>query len=173
MLFRSRNLRAIYNDFIAKNPSLKNSYPFSKKGYTIPATKGTKRALRKEDLLKLFEITPTSSHQQKAKDFWFLSFFCGGINIIHDMSNVRKIQMYNFKEIGEKRVNDILKSISSLNTSIMNSQLHGKEPLELLDQRNLLLDELSEYVDIRVEYNKVEVSKGVIIEEPTVYLNTQ
>lgn len=89
----------------------------------------------------------------------------------HDMSNVRKTQMYNFKEIGEKRVNDILKSISSLNTSIMNSQLHGKEPLELLDQRNLLLDELSEYVDIRVEYNKVEVSKGVIIEEPTVYLN--
>ena len=86
----------------------------------------------------------------------------------HDMSNVRKTQMYNFKEIGEKRVNDILKSISSLNTSIMNSQLHGKEPLELLDQRNLLLDELSEYVDIRVEYNKVEVSKGVIIKEPTV-----
>lgn len=83
-----RNLRAIYNDFIAKNPSLKNSYPFSKKGYTIPATKGTKRALRKEDLLKLFEVTPTSSHQQKAKDFWFLSFFCGGINI-NDIARLR------------------------------------------------------------------------------------
>lgn len=76
-----RDLRTIYNDFIAKNPSLKDSYPFSKKGYIIPATKGTKRALKKSDLSKLFQAIPTSSYQEKAKDFWFLSFFCGGINI--------------------------------------------------------------------------------------------
>lgn len=49
-------------------------------------------------------------------------------------------------------LNDLVKQIQHLNESIKNSQVHGNPALELQDQRNVLIDELATYADIRVSH---------------------
>lgn len=76
-----RTLRTIFNKAIAENDILPDFYPFGKKKYQVPAVKKVKKALSKENLRKLFDAVPQTADQQKAKDFWFFSYFCNGINI--------------------------------------------------------------------------------------------
>ena len=56
-------------------------YPFGAKQYTIPAPKGTKKALTKEQLKLLWDGIPATPDMQKAKAFWFFSFICNGMNM--------------------------------------------------------------------------------------------
>ncbi len=49
-----------------------------------------------------------------------------------------------------KAVNDILEEVSQLNQQIKNAQVYGDGALELQDARNLLLDELSAFVNIDI-----------------------
>lgn len=70
------------------------------------------------------------------------------------------------KYFGEdiKAVNNILKNISDLNDSIQKSEIHGDSALELRDQRNNLLDELSQYMKISVETENISVGAGKGVE---------
>lgn len=54
----------------------------------------------------------------------------------------------------EQTVNDILQQIGELNRQIKYNQVFGQQSLELMDERNVLLDELSSYVPIEVRYKK-------------------
>ena len=47
-------------------------------------------------------------------------------------------------------INSILSQIQELNVAIRNSDIRGDEGLELRDQRNLLLDTLSQHMKIDV-----------------------
>lgn len=78
-----RALRTIFNDAIAENEIKSETYPFGKgKGkYQIPSSTGTKRALTKEDLGTLFKAHTETPDQERAKDFWFFSYACNGMNI--------------------------------------------------------------------------------------------
>lgn len=49
-----------------------------------------------------------------------------------------------------QKVNDILSQIGNLNTQIKRNQTLGQDSLELQDERNVLLDELSSYIPIEV-----------------------
>lgn len=49
-----------------------------------------------------------------------------------------------------QKVNDILSQIGNLNTQIKRNQILGQDSLELQDERNVLLDELSSYIPIEV-----------------------
>lgn len=51
-----------------------------------------------------------------------------------------------------KDVNNILVQIQKMNVTIKNNQAHGNPALELQDSRNLLIDELSTYGNIKVTY---------------------
>lgn len=62
-------------------------------------------------------------------------------------------------------VNDILKSIQELNDSIQKSEIHGDSALEMKDQRNLLLDQLSQYVKIDVAYKPVDLGGGSSVDK--------
>lgn len=76
-----RTLRTIFNNAIAEkfiNPEI---YPFGKRKYVIPSPKAVKKALSKEQLKTLFESIPQTPEQEKAKDFWFLSYACSGVNM--------------------------------------------------------------------------------------------
>ncbi|MCI9557670.1 MAG: flagellar biosynthesis protein FlgK [Lachnospiraceae bacterium] len=53
-----------------------------------------------------------------------------------------------------QEVNDILQQIGNLNRLIKNDQIFGQPALELMDQRNQLLDELASYIPIEVTYYK-------------------
>ncbi len=59
-------------------------YPFGKEiegKYTIPEPGGTKKALTKDKVRILFQATPKTAEQEKAKAFWFFSYSCNGMNI--------------------------------------------------------------------------------------------
>lgn len=84
------------------------------------------------------------------------------------LTGTRKEQEYNLENIAIPKVNDLLKGLDNVNKNIRNEQLNGGSPLELLDQRNLILDELSQYVKIDVKTTNVPVSPGVSYEEMTV-----
>lgn len=63
-----------------------------------------------------------------------------------------------------KDVNDILSRVADLNESIRSAQLGRYEALELQDERNLLLDELSQYMNIQVTPKQVPVGSGYTVE---------
>ncbi len=62
-------------------------------------------------------------------------------------------------------VNDILKNIQTLNENIQKSEIYGDSALELRDQRNLQLDELSQYLKIDVTYTPVSVGAGKTVDK--------
>lgn len=62
-------------------------------------------------------------------------------------------------------VNDLLKNIRDLNASIRRSDIHGDNALELRDQRNLLIDELSQYMKIDVSYGTEDIGNGQTVEK--------
>lgn len=68
-------------------------------------------------------------------------------------------------------VNGILSSIREYNEEIRNCDIHGDKALELRDQRNVLLDELSQYMKINVIYSMEEIAPGLEVEKCTVKLD--
>ncbi|MCI8659378.1 MAG: flagellar biosynthesis protein FlgK [Lachnospiraceae bacterium] len=61
----------------------------------------------------------------------------------------------------EQEIDDILKRISTLNRQIKDNQIFGQPSLELMDERNMLLDELASYIPIEVTYYKDLAHDGI------------
>lgn len=76
----------------------------------------------------------------------------------------------DFSTVDVEKVNEILRKIQDLNKSIKTSQIHGDKALELQDERNLLLDELSTYVKIDVQYDPVQVTDTLVVDELKIYM---
>lgn len=73
----------------------------------------------------------------------------------------QKLSGKNTSERGAvEEVNDILMQIGNLNRQIKQNQILGQQSLELMDERNVLLDELSSYIPIEVTYYKDEAHDG-------------
>jgi integrase len=81
-----RPLRALFNKSDAKN------YPFSKKkddsGYVIPGSQNIKKALKNDELKKLFEYAPSNQFEQRSLDYWKFSFLSKGMNLF-DIAKLR------------------------------------------------------------------------------------
>ncbi len=88
-----RTLRAIFNNALADGVINKDDYPFGKRKYNIPSSRGTKKALTKDQLKTLYEADPGTEDQQKAKDFWFFSYICNGMNF-KDIANLKYKNLY-------------------------------------------------------------------------------
>jgi len=73
-----RQLRAIINQVIAAGLLQQEKYPFKK--YEIPSGQNIKKALSDIEINKLLNHIPTKEDEQKALDFWILSYLCSGIN---------------------------------------------------------------------------------------------
>ncbi len=82
----------------------------------------------------------------------------------HQLDVVKKDHEYNMENVEITKVNDILKNIVNLNKTIKSNHVHGNPALELMDQRNLLIDELASYVNIKVETETVSIGKDRNIE---------
>lgn len=80
-----RSLRAVFNRAIKETKDIDfELYPFGEKGeklYSIPTGRKVKKALNSNQLKALFNAVPMTLEQEKAKDFWFFSYGCFGINI--------------------------------------------------------------------------------------------
>ena len=79
--FYLRALRTVFNNAIHLNDIHEDIYPFGKRKYQIPSSKKVKKALTSDELIVLFESTPDNEEQAKAKDFWFFSYACSGMNL--------------------------------------------------------------------------------------------
>ena len=69
-----------------------------------------------------------------------------------------------------KTVNRILDNIRSLNASIRKAEIHGDDALELRDERNVLIDQLSSYMKINATYS-TETIGGISVEKLTIRLD--
>jgi integrase len=76
-----RALRTVFNTAIEQKEIEADIYPFGVKKYQLPAVQKVKKALNKEEIKQLFEAEPNTPEQQRAKDFWFFSYCCNGMNI--------------------------------------------------------------------------------------------
>jgi integrase/recombinase XerD len=79
-----RPLRCIFNEAIIEGYIRKERcYPFGRRKYQIPTGKNIKKALTAEEIKKLYyyQCNPDLPNEQKARDFWFFSYFGNGINI--------------------------------------------------------------------------------------------
>ncbi len=81
-----------------------------------------------------------------------------------------KEQQLTYLEIGVMEINDIAENIAKLNRQIRESNISGNPALELNDQRNMLIDELSSYLDIEVEIVPLDIGGGKSIDELVIKL---
>lgn len=78
-----------------------------------------------------------------------------------EKSEYSKLDGTNVNELGAvQNVNDILMQIGNLNRQIKTNQIAGQPSLELMDERNVLLDELASYIPIEVSYYKDAAHQG-------------
>lgn len=75
----------------------------------------------------------------------------------------------SFQENVDK-VNELLANIGELNAQIRKSDIHGDNALEMRDERNRLIDELSQYVKIDVVYSTEDLGGGFEVEKLTIKL---
>lgn len=67
-----------------------------------------------------------------------------------------------------KSVNTLLENIRKINEQIRKADVNGDQALELRDQRNLMLDELSQYMKVDITYGTETLGTGVEIEKLTI-----
>ncbi|MBC7890116.1 MAG: site-specific integrase [Ferruginibacter sp.] len=77
----TRCIRAALNEAIENKLMKREDYPFGKRRYIIPMGRNIKKALNKESISKLYYSDIEMENQQKAKDFWFFSFYGNGMNV--------------------------------------------------------------------------------------------
>ena len=68
-------------------------------------------------------------------------------------------------------INHTLNSIRDLNNTIRKADIHGTNSLELKDERNMLIDKLSSYMKIDVNYTMEDIGGGTMIEKLTIRLD--
>lgn len=84
------------------------------------------------------------------------------------LSGIRLEQETNL-DIDVTKVNDILTNIQKLNETIKTNHIHGNSALELQDERNLLIDELSMFMKIDIKYTPVQISESSTVDRLDIY----
>ena len=93
-----RNLRAIFNTAKAKGLITADEYPFGKERYQIPAARNVKKALTLAEIEQIYKApTEAGTPADRAKDFWFFSYLCNGMN-------VKDICRLRWKDIADDRL---------------------------------------------------------------------
>lgn len=78
----------------------------------------------------------------------------------HQLEVVKNDQEFNLRKVEIPKLNDILNNIKNLNETIKANHIHRNPALELLDQRNSLIDELASYVNIDVKTDRQYLTQG-------------
>lgn len=107
-----RPLRAIFNSAIDEGIVSRENYPFGKRRYQIPAARNIKKALRLDEIKKIYEYKGAEgTWWQKARDFFIFSYLCNGMNMkdiaLLKLSNVQgdRIVFSRAKTIDTNRSN--------------------------------------------------------------------
>lgn len=87
-----------------------------------------------------------------------------------DIDKIWKQQYSYLTTYGTDKVNTLLKSIAGLSDTIKSAQISGQPALELLDERNKDIDELSQYVSIKTVESKTDVGAGKSVDTLSIVL---
>ena len=100
------------------------------------------------------------------------TLFRSSMSTLTKQLNLTAKNLSNLKETRDKKLkedidatNSIIDQIRDLNTVIRKCSIYGDSALEQRDQRNVLLDELSHYMNIDVEYGEEEIGPGLTVEK--------
>lgn len=91
-------------------------------------------------------------------------------NASTQLEQVRKQETDSFLSSGVDQANSLLQNIAQLNREIKSCDISQVPALELRDQRNMLLDQLSQEFNIRVSSTSVSIGAGRTVEEMQVSL---
>jgi integrase/recombinase XerD len=99
-----RPLRAIFNNAIEEGDIEADVYPF--KHYKIPTGRNIKKALEGPELKMLYTAEVNDPFIAKARDFWFFSYQCNGMNI-RDISELKFKNLHDtyFSFLRHKTIN--------------------------------------------------------------------
>lgn len=86
-------------------------------------------------------------------------------NDANQINQIRDEQVNSLENNDISKVNDLINSITHINSEIKSSNISGNPALELTDQRNQMIDELSQYVNIQVSSNTVPIGSGNTVSE--------
>lgn len=77
-----RTLRAVFNIAIEKGVISRESYPFGRRKYEIPASRNIKKALTLADIKKIVKYEPLGNEPlEMSRDIFVFSYLCNGLNI--------------------------------------------------------------------------------------------
>ena len=76
-----RYFRAIFNQEISAGRIKAEIYPFGKNKYRPPASNKVKKALRLEEVEKIFQYEPKSETEHWARDMWLFTYMANGMNV--------------------------------------------------------------------------------------------
>ena len=92
--FYLRALRSIFSMAIEKRIVSADMYPFGRNGYTIPKGSNVKKALKKDETVKLQQIKVKNEAERKALALWMFSYFNNGMNF-QDMAYLRQSDIHD------------------------------------------------------------------------------
>jgi integrase/recombinase XerD len=93
-----RSLRTIINEAIEKQIIPREKYPFGKNKYQIPSGRNIKKAINMDEIKKIFNYEAISnSMEEKAKDFWMMSYLMNGMNM-KDLCSLK------FKDMSQDKI---------------------------------------------------------------------
>lgn len=89
------------------------------------------------------------------------SMLCQMFNDYSEQINTIENQQLTYLKDGAiEKTNQLLENISVINKQIKENNISGNDALELNDERNMLIDELSSYLNIEVVKNPIAVGGG-------------
>lgn len=91
-------------------------------------------------------------------------------NTSQQLTSIRKQQTDSLENDAVAKANNLLKNIASLNTQIKSADVSDTPALELKDQRNTMIDELSQYANIEVTSKTVPVGGSKEVSELNISL---
>lgn len=86
------------------------------------------------------------------------------------LNTVRNQQLSYLENGAIVKINQLTENISKLNQQIREDNISGNPALELNDERNMLIDELSNYLDIEVVLTPVDIGGGKSIDALSIKL---
>lgn len=89
-----------------------------------------------------------------------------------ELRSTREHCIEEFENEAIRGANTLMSNIAELNREIKSAHVSGNPALELLDQRNLMLDELSQYANIEISYTPVNIGGSNTVDELNVHLVT-
>ncbi|WP_326910459.1 flagellar hook-associated protein FlgK [Sedimentibacter sp. MB31-C6] len=86
------------------------------------------------------------------------------------INTIRNQQLTYLEDGAIVKVNQLMDNIADLNKQIKEDNISGNPALELNDERNMLIDELSSYIDIEVDLTQVPIGGGRTVDELSIKL---